>query len=406
MALKRKKPKIRRHAKTTREPVDKPPFSVPTMDEVRAVKPNGLKVVSTFSGCGGSCLGFRMAGFEIVWASEFIPAARDTYLANYPDAIVDARDIREVQPSEILEAIGMEAGELDVLEGSPPCANFSMAGSREKSWGEEKAYSQTKQRSDDLFWEYGRLLKGLQPKVFVAENVKGMVVGKAKGYFLEIREMLGECGYNVESRIVDAQWLGVPQHRERLIFVGVRNDIDKEPVFPKKLPYRYAIRDALPHIQSLMLPKLYGEDKRIGGNEVCPTVDTKGIGAKDFYQLRAVDRADLEAVSIEKYAIGREWKKLRQGEASAKYFQLVRPDPRRPCPTITQTAGVIGAAGVTHPYEPRKFTIPELKAICAFPQDFELLGSFPQQWERCGRAVPPLMMRAIAQAIAEGIFDG
>lgn len=403
--MKRFKPKIRRRAKTTREPSDKPAFSVPTMEEVRAVKPNGLNLVSTFSGCGGSCLGFRMAGYEVLWASEFIPAARETYLANYPDTYVDERDIREVQPSDILDHIGMQAGDIDVLEGSPPCANFSMAGKREKSWGEAKQYSQTVQRSDDLFWEFGRLLKGLQPKAFIGENVKGMVVGKAKGYFLEIRKMLADCGYNVESRIVDAQWLGVPQHRERLIFCGVRNDIDRQPVFPKKLPYRYAIRDVLPHIQSIQLPKLYGEDKRIGGNEVCPTIDTKGIGAKDFYQVRAVDRADLDAVSIEKYAIGREWKKLRQGEASGKYFQLVRPDPRRPCPTITQTGGVIGAAGVTHPNEPRKFTIPEVKALCSFPQDFELLGSFPQQWERCGRAVPPLMMRAIARAVAEGIFD-
>lgn len=400
-AKKRTKPKTRRVA-PSREPIDKPPYRVPTMDEVRAVKPNGLKVVSTFSGCGGSCLGFRMAGYEVVWASEFIPAARESYLANYPDARVDARDIREVQPSEILAEIGLQVGELDVFEGSPPCSSFSMAGSREKGWGKEKLYSQTTQRSDDLFWEYGRLLKGLQPKAFVAENVKGMVVGKAKGYFLEIRQMLAEAGYRVEARVVDAQWLGVPQHRERLIFVGVRNDIGRQPAFPSRLPYRYAIRDALPHIASIQLPNLYGEDKRVGGNEVCPTVDTKGIGAKDHYQLRAVD---LDAVSIEKYAIGREWKKLKQGDQSSKYFQLVRPDPRKPCPTITQTGGQIGAAGVTHPNEPRKFTIPELKALCGFPPDFELVGSFSQQWERCGRAVPPLMMRAIARAVAEGVFD-
>ncbi|MGB5809312.1 MAG: DNA (cytosine-5-)-methyltransferase [Polyangiales bacterium] len=402
---KTKRPKARAKGKTTRERIDKPPYEVPLMDEIKALPKNGLKMASTFSGCGGSCLGYRMAGWDVAWASEFIPAARETYLANYPDALVDDRDIREVQPSDIMEAIGVSKGELDLFEGSPPCASFSMAGARDKLWGKEKKYSQTTQRADDLFWEYGRLVKGVQPKAFMAENVKGLTTGKAKGYYLDIKEMLQACGYKVECRIVDAQWLGVPQHRERAIFIGVRNDIDKNPIdgFPTKLSYRYAIRDALPHIASLMIRQLYGEDKRVGGNEVSPTVDTKGIGAKDFYHLEA---NDLEGTSFVGYAIESEWRKLKQGKASKKYFQLVRPDPRKPCPTITQAGGTSpGTAGVTHPNEPRKFTIPELRRICSFPDDFQLLGSFPQQWERCGRAVPPIMARAIARSIARGLFD-
>jgi DNA (cytosine-5)-methyltransferase 1 len=243
--------------------------------------------------------------------------------------------------------------------------------------------------------------------VFVGENVKGLVTGKAKGYFLDIKEMLAECGYKVACKIVDAQWLGVPQHRERAIFIGVRDDIDKDPreAYPTPLPYRYSIRDALPHIRSLMIRQLYGEDKRVGGNEVSPTVDTKGIGAKDYYHLEVNDLTP-DDLSFVGYAIEPEWRKLRQGESSKKYFQLVRPNPLKPCPTITQAGGTSpGTAGVTHPNEPRKFTIPELKQLCSFPEDFTLLGSFPQQWERCGRAVPPLMMRAIASAIAKEVFD-
>ena len=78
------------------------------MAEIAAVPDNGLRVVSTFSGCGGSCLGYRMAGYRVLWASEFIPAAAETYRANHPDTILDTRDIRKVQPEEILEAIGPE----------------------------------------------------------------------------------------------------------------------------------------------------------------------------------------------------------------------------------------------------------------------------------------------------------
>jgi DNA (cytosine-5)-methyltransferase 1 len=161
---------------------------------------------------------------------------------------LSTEDIRKVRPEAILEATGLKVGELDAMEGSPPCASFSTAGKREKHWGKAKKYSDTVQRVDDLFFEYVRLLRGLQPKVFVAENVSGLVKGVAKGYFLEILGKLKACGYRVGCRVLDAQWLGVPQARQRTIFIGVREDLGKDPVFPKPLPYRYSLRDALPWI--------------------------------------------------------------------------------------------------------------------------------------------------------------
>jgi len=218
------------------------------MIEIAALPDNGLRVVSFFSGCGGSCLGFKMAGYRVLWASEFIPAAADTYRANHPNTILDTRDIRKVQPKDILKATGLKVGELDCMEGSPPCASFSTAGKREKHWGKAKKYSDTVQRVDDLFFEYIRLLDGLKPKVFVAENVSGLVKGVAKGYFLEILAKLKACGYRVGCKVLDAQWLGVPQARQRTIFIGVREDLGKQPVFPKPLPYRYSLREALPWI--------------------------------------------------------------------------------------------------------------------------------------------------------------
>ena len=111
------------------------------MAEIAALPWNGYSAVSTFSGCGGSSLGYKMAGFRVLWASEFIPAAQDTYRANHPATILDTRDIRNVQASDILDAIGMKPGELDLFDGSPPCASFSTAGKREAGWGKVKAYS-------------------------------------------------------------------------------------------------------------------------------------------------------------------------------------------------------------------------------------------------------------------------
>ena len=107
---------------------------------------------------------------------------------------------------------------------------------------------------------------------------------------------------------------------------------------------------------------------------------------------------------MEGKAIGREWDKLEQGQQSDKYMNLVRPDPDRTCPTITAAGGSPWLASVTHPIEKRKFTIKELKRICAFPDDFQLTGTYTQQWERLGRAVPPLMMFQVAKVVRDHVL--
>ena len=160
--------------------IDKPQYRVPLMQEIKDLPWNGYTVASTFSGCGGSCLGYRMAGYRVAYALEFIPEAQRTYKANHPDSYLDTSDIRDLQPEQLLERAGVAKGELDILDGSPPCSAFSTAGSREKGWGKVKDYSDGSQRVDDLFYEYARILEGVQPKVFVAENVTGLVKGTAK----------------------------------------------------------------------------------------------------------------------------------------------------------------------------------------------------------------------------------
>jgi len=181
----------------------KPPYRVPSMAEIAAIPWNGRTIVSTFSGCGGSCLGYRMAGFRVAWANEFIPAAQETYRANFPNSILDGRDIRQVRPEEILEAVGIRVGELDLLDGSPPCQAFSTAGKREKGWGKERRYENgVAQCNETLFGEFVRILAGLKPRIFVAENVSGLVKGVAKGWFLEILAALKSAGYRVRAQVL------------------------------------------------------------------------------------------------------------------------------------------------------------------------------------------------------------
>lgn len=424
----------------------KPPYSIPSMRAIaRRRGSNGLTVVSTFSGCGGSCLGFEWAGFRVVWASEFIEAAAETYRANHPGVPLDRRDIREVSGDQIREATGLDS--FDVLEGSPPCASFSTAGARERHWGKVKKYSDGAQRTDDLFFEYVRLLGELMPRAFVAENVSGLTMGVSRGYFNQIHRALAGVGYRVEARVLDAQWLGVPQVRKRVIFVGVRNDLDRAPAFPAPLPYRYSIKDALPHLAAVVQGDggkgLYGQGEvRQSAERPAPTVTMAGMGGKNRYCAKAEVRGGTAAphqnkgkrfsldapiptvvgggkgstaatnqfvveqgLSFEGYAIEQEWERLKPGETSKRYLNLVRPDPDRPVPTVTQTGGIAGAASVTHPVERRKFSIPELRALCGFPADFILTGTFSQQWERLGRAVPPPMMRAVAETLRDEVLS-
>ena len=347
---------------------DKPPYVVPTMSEINALPLNGLRVASLFSGCGGSSLGYRLAGFKVVYANEFVPAAQETYRANFPETYIDGRDIRTVTGEDIRKVIGK--AELDILDGSPPCASFSMAGSRAQHWGKVKSYSDTKQRTDDLFFQYARLVSELRPRVFVAENVSGLVKGVGKGYFLDILAAFKELGYRVEARLLDAQWLGVPQVRLRLIFVGVRSDLATGPAFPTPLRYRYTLRDAIPWLEdrSLRAPPTEAE-------------------------------ADMA-----RYSVGRELNKLGQGQQSKRYFQLTRAALAEPCPTVTVEGKKAHAASVAHPLECRKFSIAELRRICSFPEDFVLTGSYAQQWERLGRAVPPAMMAAIATTLRDKVL--
>lgn len=374
----------------------KPLYNVPTMEEVRALPWNGFNAISTFSGCGGSSTGYRMAGFKVLWASEFIDAARDSYAANMaPYTILDGRDIRKVKASEILEATGLKSGELDLFDGSPPCASFSTAGKRQEGWGKVKKYSDKEQRTDDLFFEYVRLLRELKPKTFVAENVSGLIKGSAKGYFLEILKELKISGYRVTCKVLDAQWLGVPQSRQRTIFIGVREDLKLDPVYPKPLAYHYSVRDVLPWI-------VKAEHDTSGQFSVGDITDRPACTVTTSQHLFATANPETD---ISRYAIGAEWDKLKPGEQSDRYFNLVKADPDKPSPTICASHGYLNTASVCHPTEKRKFTIQELKRICGFPDDFILTGTYAQQWERCGRSVPPVMMSHIAAAVRDGILS-
>lgn len=189
------------------------------------IEPNNLNVFGTFICGGGSTMGYKLAGFNHLGGVEIDPKVAAVYKANHNPKHLFVEDIREFVKRNNLPD---ELYNLDLLDGSPPCSSFSMAGNREKDWGKEKVFreGQAKQTLDDLFFDYIALAKKLQPKVVIAENVKGLIQGNAKSYVRKIKAGFEDAGYKVQLFLLNAASMGVPQKRERVFFICQRQDLN------------------------------------------------------------------------------------------------------------------------------------------------------------------------------------
>lgn len=395
-----------------------PEYVRPSMKDAIPPQGNGRKAIGSFSGCGGSTLGLKMAGWDVLAGIEFIPAAAETYRANFPNARMYEEDIRKLDPARILLDLGLAKGELDLFEGSPPCASFSAAGMGERGWGTVKKYSDSEQRTDDLFWEWARLLEGFSPKAFVAENVPGMISGASlEEYAHKITRDLGKLGYRVTAKVLNAANFGVPQERRRLIFYGLRVDLARHPELPRETV-------SVPHTLEQALASVDPEDpdhkdfleaSSMEGKAVGRTWEAKkGLRSKDDCArcgkpLGEHGRQTKTVGSVKKTKAEAGATRTKQivicadGEPGVEikdYFLLVVPDLKKPCTTVTATGAQTGAASVVHPTECRKFTPAEVKAISGFPADFVLTGTREQRYERIGRTVTPPMYKAVGERIA------
>ena len=281
--------------------------------------------------------------------------------------------------TEMLRFMGLEPGEVDCIEGGPPCASFSMAGKREKGWGSQSKYSEERvQSTRNLFDEYIRVVGEIKPKMFVAENVPSLISGEEpRKYAKDIITALTKKGYRCEARVLAASDYECPQKRERLFIQGVRNDlrhkkdtsVPTKPAWPVKSSYSYVLRDAL---------------------EAAAPRNTQ---------------EQIDFAMFNEREIGRTWDVLEQGVSPVnKQYMAIRCHPEQHCPTITVVgARDISGAGPMHPSERRKFTIPEYMAIFGYPTDYKFTGEIPQQSERMARSVPPVLGRAISGAMRRNL---
>jgi DNA (cytosine-5)-methyltransferase 1 len=195
------------------------------LSEAEFTKDKG-KVFSCFACGGGSTMGYKLAGFDVLGCNEIDPKMIEAYKVNHNPKYAY---LEPIQTFKLRKDLPKELYNLDILDGSPPCSSFSMAGNRGDDWGKEKKFreGQAEQVLDTLFFDFIDLAKELQPKIVVAENVKGLLLGEARNYVRRILKEFDEAGYYVVYNLLDASKMGVPQRRERVFFTAIRKDLSK-----------------------------------------------------------------------------------------------------------------------------------------------------------------------------------
>lgn len=316
-------------------------------------------VVSTFAGAGGSTLGYSMAGYRELMAVEWEDHAAQCYRQNFPHVDLFHGDIAKLDTARL----GLAPGELDVLDGSPPCQGFSRSGKRD-----------LKDPRNQLFREFTRLLDAWQPKVFVMENVAAMAQGGTRPLFLEILKTLRKAGYRVSARVVDASLLGVPQKRKRMIFIGVREDLGIDPPFPQPQSRIVTVRDAIFDIPASEL-----------GDYVTPS----GLFKEASRYIKQGQNAS---------------KLLQDSGKKASHYTLCRIRLDAPSNTIIKLSN--RGAGLLHPTKNRFISTREATRLQSFPDEYDWGDSeYQQVIARIGNSVPPLMMRAIAETIDREVLQ-
>lgn len=321
------------------------------------------KVFSCFSCGGGSSMGYKLAGYDVIGCNEIDPKLVELYKANLNPKFAF---VEGIQTLKLRSDLPEELYNLDILDGSPPCSTFSIAGSREKAWGVEKKFreGQVKQVLDTLFFDFIDLAFELRPKIVIAENVKGILMGKAKAYTEKIHEEFALAGYHSRHFLLDASKMGVPQRRERVFFIALRDDFDKALLDNLMLTFDYPV-----------IP--YSEIRRDEG-----TTLTEPYPKTIEHWAAVIAGAGFDSLF----------------EGERKMFSQSKAHPDRPIKTLTTKVEAIA----DHE-ECRYLFKEELLAAGTFPTDYDFGTQKPNYV--IGMSVPPVMMANVADEIYKQIIS-
>lgn len=342
-----------------------------TLKDANFTKDKG-KVFSCFACGGGSTMGYKLAGFDVVGCNEIDPRVNKVYVANHHPHF---NFLEAIQTFKTRKDLPKELYNLDILDGSPPCSSFSTAGNRDEDWGKEKKFreGQVNQVLDTLFFDFIDLAKELQPKVVIAENVKGLLLGEAIGYVRKIYDAFQEAGYMVCHTLCNASLMGVPQRRERVFFTAVRKDLFDY------VPQTHDLFDSYPKINlSFNEPPILFREFYVPGVDDRPASQGK---MKEYWDLRQPEDT-LFSDTIERNF----------GLYKCFTNSYIKMD--KVCQTITSNSDCVYLYD-----EYRKPNREEVCCISSFPQDYDFLTE--QYYYICGMSVPPVMMAQVALRIYE-----
>jgi DNA (cytosine-5)-methyltransferase 1 len=347
------------------------------------------RVLSIFSGGGGIDCGFKQAGFDICFSTDFWQPTCDTLEKNKVGRLVKCVDIREVDYSKEMESIGMKLTDVDVLVGGPPCPAYS----KSRFYRTDKKRALEDENSFTLH-EYFRALEEIRPKVLFFENVFGFVYKPHQAAFDLLKERADDLGYDISYKVINTANYGVPQIRERFICVGVRRDIGKPFVFP--LETHYNPEKGPDNVEGKRMWVNCGE--AIGDLDFdLPEDKDMQAGSKHKDLLKLVPPGDNYLYFTAERGYPNPIFRWR-----SRYWSfLLKLSPGKPSWTIQ--ASFSNNMGPFH-WKNRFLRIPEIKRIQTFPDNYNFCGDFRDQWRQIGNAVPPLLVSKIASAIKEQYF--
>lgn len=352
-------------------------------------KPNAPRAIALFSGCGGLSLGFAAEGFDLVGHVEIEDSANKIYHDNFPESRLLGKDICDISDKEMRDWLS-EYGSIDILIGGPPCQGFSLAGKRDPE-----------DIRNQLYKFYVHMVSVLRPKVFVMENVRLLTSMKNTDgqLFIDcILKSFSEAGYIVEKREVNACDYGVPQSRERVLLIGVRDDLKKKFRFPEGQ---------------------YSNEKQ--GNLFYESKKTRSFRDATF-DLKELESGETSSdplhwsIAHPEHVI-RWLKDVPEGGSAhdnddpnlrppsgfnTTYKRIVWDEP---CSTISTNFSMISGCRNVHPVSTRSLTIREAARAQSFPDEFVFSGKWGDIRKAIGNAVPPVLAAELAKAIHEQLFD-
>lgn len=331
------------------------------------------KVIELFAGAGGLALGLQKAGFRTLALNEIDHNACETLRINMPNWKVFEEGIEEFSERDLLEELDLKVNELDLLSGGHPCQAFSYAG---KSLGLEDTRG-------TLFYYYAKILTQLKPKIFLFENVRGLL-NHDKGKTLKtILDVFTESGYTINQKVLNSNDYGVAQKRHRLIIVGIRNDLNEivKFKFPTPLEYKPVLKDVLYNV-----PESPGQIYPYKKRKVLELVPPGGC-------WRNLPEEVAKDYMKKSYYLG--------GGRTGIARRLSMDEPSLTLTTSPQQMQTERC----HPIETRPFTVREYARIQSFPDSWKFEGKVSDQYKQIGNAVPTLLSEAIGKAILEALRE-